>query len=86
VPDDLLEFPCRIPVKVFVRNTPAFRDAALTIVRAHFAEVRDEHVSERLSSGGAYLSLTVDVYARSRAQIDALYRALSADESIVMAL
>ena len=32
----LLEFPCDLPIKVFGRNEPGFRDAALTIVRAHY--------------------------------------------------
>jgi uncharacterized protein len=80
----LLVFPCDLPIKVLGRNEPAFRDAALTIVRAHYG---DEHrVAEQLSREGAYLSLTITVRAESREQIDAVYNELVAAPQIMMVL
>ena len=79
----LLEFPCDLPIKVFGRNEESFRTAALAIVREHYAEFG---LSEQESRGGNYLSLTITVNAQSRAQIDAVYRALTASESILMVL
>ena len=84
--DSPLTFPCYLPVKVFGRNATEFRHAALAIIQSHFAEISAEQVSERESKGGNYLSLTVTVHARSRAQIDAFYEDLSAHDSIMMAL
>ena len=84
--DDVLSFPCDIPIKIFGRNADTFRDAALAIVRDHYDGVGDERVHERESGAGNYLSLTVVVRAESREQIDAVYRELSAHAEIMMVL
>jgi putative lipoic acid-binding regulatory protein len=85
--DSLISFPCDLPVKVFGRNDPAFRGAALAIVRRHFESFDEElRLSERTSRGDRYLSLTVTVRAESRAQMDALYRELTASEDVLMVL
>lgn len=82
-----LKFPCDLPVKVFGRNDDAFRSAALTIVRRHFAAFdEDEGLSERTSREDRYVSLTVTVHAESRAQIDALYRELTSSDAILVVL
>lgn len=81
-----LSFPCDIPIKVFGRNTPEFRDCVLTIVREHWSELDDERVAERSSRGGSYLSLTITVFAESRDQIDSAYRELTANNQILMVL
>jgi putative lipoic acid-binding regulatory protein len=79
----LLTFPCDLPIKVFGRNEAQFRAAALAIVRAHYEEFA---LSEQESRGGNYLSLTITVRAESKAQVDSVYRALTASESIIMVL
>jgi putative lipoic acid-binding regulatory protein len=79
-----LVFPCELPIKVLGRNEPAFRDAALAIVRAHYGEAH--RVAEQLSREGSYLSLTITVRAASRAQIDAIYNELVAAPQILMVL
>jgi putative lipoic acid-binding regulatory protein len=79
-----LVFPCDLPIKVFGRNNEAFRDAALAIIRAHYGEAH--RVSEQLSRQGSYLSLTVTVRAESRAEIDAVYRALVTSKQVLMVL
>lgn len=84
--ETLLEFPCDVPIKVFGRNTPDFRDVVLSIVRAHWANLPDSSVSQRLSRNDSYLSLTIMVYAQSRAQIDAVYRELTNSKQVLMML
>ena len=81
-----LSFPCEIAVKVLGRNIPAFRLEAMSIVRRHYADLRDEAVSEQLSRKDAYLSLTFVVDAQSRDEIDALFRELTASDEILMVL
>lgn len=81
-----LSFPCDIPVKILGRNAPEFRAAALGILRAHYEDIDVQRVRERESGGGNYLSLTVVVRAESRAQIDAVYRELTAHSDIMMVL
>ena len=84
--DLLLDFPCDVPIKVFGRNAPGFRDSALSIMADHWDDLPLERVTERLSRGGSYLSLTITVYAESREQLDAVYRDLTASPGILMVL
>jgi len=80
----LLTFPCELPIKVLGRNEPAFREAAIAIVRAHYGA--QHSVAEQLSRQGAYLSLTITVRASSREQVDAIYHDLVAEPQILMVL
>lgn len=82
--ESLLTFPCDVPIKVFGRNEPAFREAVLAIIARHYDNAY--RLSEQLSKQGAYLSFTITVRARSRAQIDAVYQDLVAHEQVLMAL
>jgi len=82
--ESLLPFPCDVPIKVFGRNDPAFRDTALTIVQKHYGGAYK--VVEQLSKQGAYLSLTITVHAKTRAELDAVYQDLVADDHVLMAL
>jgi putative lipoic acid-binding regulatory protein len=54
------------------------------IVAAHYGEAYT--VAEQHSKQAAYLSLTVTVHAESRAQVDALYQALVANDLVLMVL
>ena len=84
--DSLLDFPCDIPVKVFGRNEPGFREIVLSIMQRHFSDLSDADVAERPSSKSSYLSLTIVVTAQNREQIDAVYQELSAHDDVMMAL
>ncbi len=84
--DELLSFPCEIDIKVIGHRTEPLRTAVLAIVRRHCGAIGDAAVTERLSSAGKYLSLTVTVVAETREQIDAVYRDLTASDHVLMAL
>jgi putative lipoic acid-binding regulatory protein len=84
--DSALTFPCDLPIKVFGRNAPALRETALAIVRAHCPDVSEDAVVERVSREGTYLSLTITARIDSRAQADAVYSALSAQDEILVVL
>ena len=74
---ELLEFPCDFPIKIMGRTTEAFEGLVLEIVRRHVPDLGEGAVSSRSSREGRYTSLTVTVRARSREQLDALYKELS---------
>jgi putative lipoic acid-binding regulatory protein len=80
----LLEFPCDLAVKVFGRNDAQFRAAVVAILESHFGTVMK--VAEQPSKKANYVSLTVTVRAESRAEMDAAYAALVANEHVLMAL
>ena len=52
------------------------------IVTDHVGAVSTDDIVTRPSSQGKYLSVTVTFTARSRAQLDTLYRALTASDKI----
>ena len=87
-PDDdtLLEFPCEFPIKAMGPAEPDFVLHVLALVREHAPEVGDDSVATSASRRGTYVSVTVNVTASSKAQLDAIYRSLNADRRVVMTL
>jgi len=84
--DSPLEFPCDFPIKAFGHDTGDFDDLVMRLVQAHAPEVGPDAVRTRSSRGGRYLAVTVTVRACSRAQLDDIYRALTAHERVLFAL
>jgi hypothetical protein len=84
--DSLFEFPCEFPIKAMGAAEPGFDELVVQIVRRHAPDLAEGAVSTRLSRGGRYLAVTVTVTARSREQLDAIYRALTDHEKVLMAL
>lgn len=84
--ETLLTFPCSFPIKVMGRAQGDFDALVLGLVRRHVGDLPEGAVRLRSSAGGAYLSVTVTIEARSREQLDALYRELSAHERVLMVL
>lgn len=81
-----LQFPCSFPIKAMGRADSGFDALVVRIVRRHAPDVGEGAVTARPSSGGKYLAVTVTVTARSRDQLDAIYRDLTACEQVLMAL
>ena len=82
--ESLLKFPCDLPIKVFGRNDPGFRDAVVKIIESHYGKAYT--LAEQQSKQAVYVSLTITVRAESRQQVDAVYRDLVASELVLMAL
>ena len=75
--ESLLRFPCDFPIKVLGLRSEGFAQQIVSVVQAAVPDFRSETVEMRASQGGKYLSVTVTVTARSQAQLDALYQALT---------
>jgi putative lipoic acid-binding regulatory protein len=75
--EQLLEFPVDFPIKVMGKRADGFAQAVAALVRQHVAGFDPATLELRSSSGGAYLSVTVNVKVCSRAQLEGLYRALA---------
>jgi hypothetical protein len=84
--ESLLQFPTAFPIKVMGLTRDGFAQAVVTVVRRHAPEFDPATVEMRASSRGKYLSLTCTITATSRAQLDDLYRELSAHPMVVMVL
>ena len=84
--DELLTFPCEFPLKVMGLVADDFENLVVEIVCQHCHDLTEGAVVTRTSSGGKYMSLTITIIAKSRAQLDALYMELSQHERVVMVL
>ena len=84
--ETLLEFPCDFPIKMMGRDEDGFRDLARQLVEKHTGPLDDKAVQTSLSAKGNFVSVTVTVTATSREQLDDIYREVSANEAVLMAL
>lgn len=86
-PDDpLFQFPCDFPIKAMGEAGEDFEQLVVSLVRRHAPELGESAVVSRYSRGGRYMSVTVTVKARNRAQLDAIYLELTAHERVKVAL
>jgi uncharacterized protein len=76
-PETLLQFPCDFPIKVMGASHAEFAKTITEVVLAHDPHFDPRTLVMRPSSKGRYTGLTCTVRAESKAQLDALYRALS---------
>ncbi len=83
---DLQEFPSDVPIKVMGRHGDELRTLTQAIIERHTGTLEESRVRIRTSADGNFLALTYMVHATSRAQLDAVYRELTACKSVLMAL
>ncbi len=84
--ETLLEFPCDFPIKVMGRAEPGFEAIVVELVSRHVPDLMETAINSRASSGGKWVSITITLRAESKAQLDAIYRDLTAHEKVIMAL
>ena len=85
-PDTVMEFPCSFAIKAMGLAADDFDALIVTIVRQYVPNLSEGAVRSKPSAAGKYLSVTITFEADSRAQLDDIYRALSAEKRILMAL
>ena len=84
--ESLLKFPTAFPIKVMGLTQDGFAQAIVTVVQKHAPDFDPATMEMRASSAGKYLSLTCTVQARSRDQLDNLYRELTSHPMVAMVL
>jgi putative lipoic acid-binding regulatory protein len=84
--ESLIEYPSAFPLKIMGPRHDGFAQAILEVVRKHDPGFDGATMEMRASSGGNYLSLTCTITATSRAQLDALYRELTAHPMVKVVL
>ncbi len=84
--DSPFKFPCEFPIKAIGKSRENLDVIVFSIVRKHAPDLSEAAVRSRPSRKGNYLSLTVTIMAKSRDQLDAIYRDLTACEHIMMVL
>jgi len=81
-----LAFPCEFPIKIMGRTQSGFAQAIVAVVQRHAPEFDAATLEMRPSREGRYLSLTCTVHAKSREQLDDLYRELCDHPMVTMVL
>ena len=84
--DEIMQFPCDLPIKVFGRSDTDLSNAVFDIVKAHVATLERSEIRSQASREGRFISLTINIRAESREQVDAVYQDLSANDSVLMVL
>jgi D-alanine transaminase len=85
-PESVLKFPCDFPIKIMGKNTPELKQSVIDIIKNEVPDFDPETLTIRLSNEGKYLSITVRIWAQSKEQLDSIYRALTANPLVLMAL
>jgi putative lipoic acid-binding regulatory protein len=78
--DDLFDFPCDFPIKIMGQDSDVLKRHIEATAREQNVDVVS--VTERSSSKGNYVALTLTVRATSREQLDELYRAVGAHANV----
>ncbi len=84
--ESLIEFPCEFPVKVMGAAIPEFHTAIEKIVKNHDPEYNPDETKQNTSKTGKYVSLTLNIHAKDKPQLDAIYQDLSNHELVLWAL
>jgi putative lipoic acid-binding regulatory protein len=82
----VLAFPCDFPIKIMGKTQVGFAQAVIEVVRHHAPDFDPATLEMRPSRAGKYLSLTCNVRAVSREQLDDLYRELCDHPMVTMVL
>ena len=78
--ESLIEYPCDFSIKVMGSAIPEFHTKVLEIASKHDPQFNETKATERHSKNNKYLSITLNIAAQNREQLDALYEDLTACE------
>lgn len=84
--ESLIEFPCDFPVKVMGASTPDFHSCITQIVEKHDPDFSPSETTQNISKTGKYVSLTLNIHAKNKTQLDSLYQDLTDNELVLWAL
>ena len=74
--DDVFNFPCDYPIKIFGKDQPDFVSTVCNIIELHVGKLHKNQITSKVSSKGSYISLTVRIIATSRSQLNAINKSL----------
>ena len=86
ITETLIEFPCDFPIKVMGETHADFASEIIKTIQTQLPSFDATKIEMRGSSGGKYISLTCTVHVTTKAQLDDIYRAISAHPMVKFAL
>jgi putative lipoic acid-binding regulatory protein len=82
----VLDFPCEYPIKVIGIAGEGLRHRVIDIMRANAGDIDESQITERESSEGRFLSVTVVITATGKPQLDTIFAELKATGIVKMVL
>ncbi len=70
--EEIFNFPCDYPVKVFGKDCEELHPAVCSIVERYAGELHPSQITKKRSSKGSYISFTIRIVATSRSQLDSI--------------
>lgn len=83
---NLIDFPCDFPIKVMGETHSSFSETIVGLIQTILPAFNAAQIEMRVSSTGKYVSLTCTVHVVSQAQLDDIYRLLSAHPLVKFSL
>ncbi|MBK5939670.1 YbeD family protein [Halochromatium roseum] len=83
--ETLLRFPCRFPIKAMGRTEAGIESILIEIIERHAPDTSKDELRSRPSRNGNWVSVTIEIEAHSKGQLDAIYRELSEHAQITCA-
>jgi putative lipoic acid-binding regulatory protein len=80
------EYPTDFPIKVMGRHDGDLEALTRAIIERHAGALPPESVRSRTSADGNFLAITYTITAKSKAQLDDIYRELTGCKAVLMAL
>jgi len=84
--EPLMTFPCTFPLKVMAVTSHHFEDDLITVVRKHVPDFDQNCIKKKPSKNAKYTAFTITFSAKSREQLDDLYREINAHPDVRMVL
>ena len=84
--EEIFEFPCDFPLKVMGLASAEFQETITKVVEQFDPTLDRSRIEVRPSSSGNYTGLTLMIHAQSRAQLDDIYRAVTAHPMVKFVL
>lgn len=82
----VIDFPCIFPIKIMGPSDQSFIDEIKALVDQHVPGLTDAAWKFRPSAKGNFVGMTVTFEATSRAQLDNVYRAITAHPRVKMCI
>jgi putative lipoic acid-binding regulatory protein len=71
-PEELFNFPCDYPIKIFGRDNSVLQDTICKIIEKHTDKLHPNQIQCRKSSKGNFVAFTIRIIATSKSQIDSI--------------
>jgi putative lipoic acid-binding regulatory protein len=81
-----LVYPCEFPLKLFIKPDIATEARLIELARSQLGSDAKLETSRRSSSGGKYLSLTLNFVAKDREHLQRVIDTVRVDPGVVLAL